>query len=557
VEEKLKGQIAAECVAWASIIPEIANSGNPTEANGLFQAVCALAANPKLGPEGVAFFVLGSVEVDYFRELFTKPLGQCLTVPLLRQVLGSEVASIAGRLKERLREEQFSPMLLDRYIEHLSTLFTCGLGTGACMTDAQLQEVHSLFEATLLSSKMRANGHDDRDWETVIPVAHAVAALNVETKGRFDADFLVQWLEGHPGKPDLTLEVLLEMQRPVPDPVMRACRALVEDCVEEARERQYIMIDISEFQNALGLLRRAFDARHEGAELMVWAQDLLAKTSDPYVQRDIHSLLLQEGRGAAKVPGRSGDAGDSRNDCTVGGVPSYQPLGPADRQVAVKGIRETTALGAEDFWDGAGDQAILALGDARYKSEATTAFVEVLTREDVGHFLLSHILSRFTELARAFPGEVEAAKAGFIDAVEAAIHQGGQEVEEMASYERIDISQLDRTAMLRVYSALLETLTSPPVGASRASGDDHRAGVRSGARGEIFNASSRLLGEGSVSEVPVETQVQVQKLVEARRELLSQRIDYMFKVATEHGDGDFWKETSPEARRLLGMRDDS
>lgn len=556
-EVRARALMAEEAAYWSRAVPEMVNSHESLVSTGNNYALAALARNPRLGAEISAFFagnfLLRGLYCLMPRKEDLDYLQRCGTSEAQQKAVAQEISRFTDFILSASREHETSPMLFAPLTQNICKLITSQPGVGCNLDQDQLKKLSTLLQGSLLSSRWN-DDERSRDWETASKIAGAAAQLHKETEGSLPVEWLLDWLGKRDHCAAIYLETAVTLGRKIPGEVLEAAKSQTRKAIKKQSEKNFFY-NQDWFAGRLKLLHDAFDARNDTTGRMELARELLTLTEVKGLRNAIANYLEKDNAVLEPPPDFRMKVGDQEFEFGTKlpvepmrlTPPPYEPLGATDRKEAVERMSETRLIGAEDFWEKAGDQAILALGDPQFKEAASSKWVELLQKKGVGNFLARDVLSRLSQLKAVFPKECDAAGVEFVNALEKAILKGGEAAEEITYY--LDTPVLSRDDKLRLLSAEVETHRRS---ASNPGDDTVRNDAVVQRRGILFYAITDMLDSCPFNDLPDQSLVGLNKVFEdsckAREEAFAERD----KEMNEYRDN--WKEEGTTARSLLGIK---
>lgn len=540
--------LRSEAEYWGASIESAYEKRDDLVEKGADYALAALSAHPAVGPEIAAHFArtqMSDAAVSLVSSAGIESLGRCARTPANRQAVADEVGAFASRLLQECRRDGLPMRSYAEAFRGMADVVQSDWRPGALMSDVNLADVRATCEAMLYSSTMQPE-EDDRQWEEVGNVARVATRLSRDSGGRLDCQFLFDWLAEHPSSNAIALSSALEVGRPVPDGVMASTLEQTKSWIGGQDDRNFFY-NQDWFANRLDLLRQAFDARGDDVGRVVFAQEGAAESKVAALTGLLQKHLIQ-GKEPDPIPAFRLRVGDQ--EIAIGGAPErvsdYTPEGPGDRRAALDAIGQTSLIGGSDFWEKAGDQALLALADPATRPEAIDRLGAVFARPNVGDGVVRDVTRwRMPVLEKAFPEQFEAIRSGIVEALAKGIAAGGEGAEDLVYY--IDAACSTREDKMRLYTAAIDLYHEP--GQGESSLESSRGPARLYQRGIAFYGLESAAGS-DLAEVPASALGGARSAADRSRKWLDGRLESLHESYTENGS---WKEASPRAKEVLGQ----
>ncbi|MBI3926506.1 MAG: hypothetical protein HY319_13275 [Armatimonadetes bacterium] len=540
--DQIRARLVQEARHWNAALPTLMTQHDDLISAGRDYALCALAQNPHLSAGVSGHFTARYLTTGLHSFPRSNELDNVVRAgadPVQQKAVAGQVARFADWTLAEIRKTEVPALVFNELYDTMAGALS-KTGSAAWLSAEQLSTPRALLEGSLYSSSFKPD--DDRRWREADSVVNLAIALAQGTGGRFETDWMFDWLNSQPEAGALHLRAALELGKPIPDTPMQATLDKTAEWAARETDHNYFY-NQDWFNNRAHLLARAFDARGDAEGKARYAQKLLESTQVEDLKAAVRRYLVQgrdDVEGTPQIRIRAGD-----QQIGIGGVPEaqaphYEPYGPSDRGLAVANLNRVYH---HDFFEEAGDQAMLALADPAHQEAARAGFDQALSRGH-GQFLVREVLGRFAQLAEIFPAEVPTAIEAFVDCVEKVISRGGDTAEDMTYY--VDARPLSREQRMRLLEAEAKVLSEPAVG--EADYPDIREASRVQKRGIVFYSLMGLLGEAPFAgELPLATAA---SLAQADSDV-QKVFDYQDRSIVENWAD--WKESSPRARSALGL----
>lgn len=496
---------------------------------GIQSAVRAFTKNPAVGPKAAEYLArLTLMNAEREEDMY----GTAET-PANQRAVAEVVLDSARETLEQSRKCKTSPLQFNTFLENSSVLLARP-GVAAALTIDEQKEIQRMYEACLNSSALDSELHVPRGWIEVESIARGSAAMDKASGGAVSSQWVLDWLADKPHPEDVNvypsriyLRTAVDAGRPISDTVLNTAVTEMLDEISDPQRKEFA------WSFDLEIIGDAYRAKGDRKGLDEVAERFRHTSYANLVGDDLYGRSLG-------------------TDSTESAPGPYVRKGQADRAQAVAGISASTAFEAEDFWDKAGDEAILALGDPKYADQARGDLVTLIVGKpgtnlevDIhGEFngsLLKAIVGRMPALQAHNPADYDAARSGVMDVMERVLRN-----------ERQDWMDIKKAVFDPLFTSdeQLHLLSIALENARKQQSDKPYEDDPIYKRGDILYSMANLVPQ-AISGLAASDLDGVRQVADATAKLVSDRVARIEKYAEESP----WKEKSTVTRQLVGMGD--